>query len=277
MFDIAIKEFELDMMKIDSIMDTVYETYNVESEYAILMTEATADIDTLDSMMYEAESKFTDKVKKVIDAIIEAFKKMMEKLKEDYKKMVVKNELKKKVKALEKMWNDQNKAVKSLIGRKQYNRSTKEVKVVCKEFASLLGGLAGCTIDIANAKTEAALDKAVDKLDKWGNANDGKLNVYSQMINTYYFQSVNQAIKGVDKEIDEIDNILAELSNDATKKMTDIKTAASKISEDDELKTQKLNELERGLKLLSSYYAQFSQSVLHHPFMLIKEIADILK
>lgn len=274
---IAIQEFEIDLMKLESVLDTVYETYDAETEYAMLITESTSDVSKYDELIYEADSKFTDKVKKVIDALIEAFKNMMEKLKEEYRKMVVKNELKKRVKALEKKWNNYNKGVKPLIGKKQYDRATKEVKIVCKEFASLLQGLAGCTIDISNAKTEAALDRAANKLDIWGDENDGKLNAYSQMINGYYFKSVDQAIKGVDKEMDEIDNILAELSNDATKKMIAIKTAAAKIAEDDELKAQKVAGLERGLKLLSGYYAQFSKSVLNRPFMLIKEIESALK
>lgn len=276
MFDTILKEFEIEMMRADSIMESIYDTYNLESQYAMAITESTADVDTLDQLIYEADNKFADKVKKVLDAIIEAFRKLMKKIKDEYRKMVVKKELKKHLKNMEKIWKGQMRKNIPLVGRKMYKQGCKEVHDVVKAYSTYTTKLVSLILDIANAQTEKALDNATKKFDNWIAENQMIAASLSMELTAYSWATVGVAYAKLMKEIDGINNILATISDEADKNTEMIKKTAVKISDDDELKTRKLSAIQKGTSMMTKAYADLANAVVKHPFLAIEDISGAL-
>ena len=257
------KEFEIEMMKIESVMDTIIDSYKAESDYAIAITESTSDLDTLDQLITEADGKFSDKVKKVMDAIAEAFKKLVKKIKDAYIKMLVKKDIKKHLKIAEKVWLKQENIRKPLESRRMYKANVKTIQEATKGYIEVVTKYVGYVLDIANATNEKSLNRA-----------DGRLNL--QSLDHYKWTSVGEAYREISKEFADVDKIVSNVEQAANKNILVIQAAGASISEEDEQKTEKLNILQKAARTVSSMYSEFINKLTRHPFMAYNDISPIV-
>ena len=271
---IAMKEFEIEMMKIESVMDTIIDSYKAESDYAIAITESTSDLDTLDQLITEADGKFSDKVKKVMDAIAEAFKKLVKKIKDGYIKMLVKKDIKKHLKTAEKVWLKQENIRKRLESRRMYKANVHNIHEATKGYIGVVTKYVGNVLDIANATNEKSLNRADKRID-YSDYNL-KAGVYLEALNHYRWTSVGEAYKEITKEFNEVEKIMENVEAAASKNILVIRAASASISEDDELKTEKLNILQRCAQNVSRMYSELLNKLTRHPYMAYNDISAVV-
>lgn len=270
------KEFEIEMMKIESVMDTIIDSYKAESDYAIAITESTSDLDTLDQLITEADGKFSDKVKKVMDAIAEAFKKLVKKIKDAYIKMLVKKDIKKHLKIAEKVWLKQENIRKPLESRRMYKANVKTIQEATKGYIEVVTKYVGYVLDIANATNEKSLNRADSRLNKILSDLNMKAGVYLQSLDHYKWTSVGEAYREISKEFADVDKIVSNVEQAANKNILVIQAAGASISEEDEQKTEKLNILQKAARTVSSMYSEFINKLTRHPFMAYNDISPIV-
>lgn len=270
------KEFEIEMMKVESVMDTIIDSYRAESDYAIAITESTSDLDTLDQLITEADSKFGDKVKKVMTAIADAFKALVKKIKDAYTKMLVKRDIKKHLKTAEKVWLKQENIRKRLESRRMYKANVHTIHEATKGYIGVVTSYVGYILDIANATNEKSLDRANKRLDKVSSDISLKGGVYLQSLEHYKWTSVGEAYREITKEFAEVNKIIDNIEAAANKNILVIQAASASIGEDDELKTQKLNILQRSAQNVSRMYTELLNKVTRHPYMAYNDIAPIV-
>lgn len=270
------KEFEIEMLKIESVMDTIIDSYKAESDYAIAITESTSDLITLDQLITEADSKFSDKVKKVLTAIADAFKALVKKIKEAYIKMLVKKDVKKHLKIAEKVWLKQENIRKPLESRRMYKANVHSIHEATKGYIDVVTKYVGFVLDIANATNEKSLDRADKRLDKALSDLNIKAQVYLDSLNHYKWTSVGEAYREITKEFDTVDKIVTNVEQAANKNILVIQAAGASIADDDEQKVQKLSILQRSAQTVSKMYSDLLNKVTHHPYMAYNDIAPIV-